>query len=450
MTGHRIYLPIFATIILLVGALAQQPATTPIPGLPAPPTAPLTVDDAVAFALRNNPTIARSDMDVRIAEAQVTSAQAGRRPTVSVASTTTYNPSPASITIPGGNQSFKLGDTLTSGIAVTGTQPVWPSTRWKAPVAAAQAGVGVSETTLARNRQQIAFQVRQAYFQLLSAQQLQQVADDAVKVAETQLKLAQNTFEAGTAPKLDVVQATAGLESARVDQLRAQNATAIANSVLAVQLGLPAGTPFALAPPKTLPAAPSAVEPMVETALTQRTELTELNYRRQQLQANVELIKLQQKPLVNVAANFGDTLIGSGGLTGGQGFTVSLTAALAVYNGGKTKADLDAARLQLEQFDLTAKQVELGITLDVRQASLNLQSALAQLTAAQRQLDAATQALEIAQVRYDYGEGIFLEVEQARLRQTQARTALAQAQFQANVAAAQLDLAVGTPVAAPK
>jgi len=316
-------------------------------------------------------------------------------------------------------------------------------------VNAAQAQVGAQGTTLSRTRQQIAYQVRQAYYQLLSARQLQEVADDAVRVAEGQLTLAKNTFEAGTAPRLDVVQATAALESARVDQLRAQNGSDLAAAALAVQLGLPAGAEVRLAPQATLPPAPEAIDPLVQAALAQRTELTELNFRRTQLRANMELIKLQSRPIANVQVNYGDALIGSGGLSGSQSLTLALSVAMAVYNGGKTKADLEGARLQLEQLDTRARQVELGITLEVRQAVLNLQNALAQLTAAQRQLDAANEALDIAQVRYDFGEGIFLEVEQARLRQTQARTALTQARFQANLADAQLAYALGTPVVPP-
>lgn len=459
MSGQRLSLLSFclATILWTVAAVAQQPTPTPTP-VPAPAAAPtlvtptppaiaLSVEDAVTFALQNNPAIASSAENVAIAEAQVVSARAAGRPTLTVNSTTVYNPAPASITLPGAagkpDTTIQLSSMFTSSVQVTGSQPVWPNTRWRAPIAAAQANVGVNETTLTRTRQQIAFQVRQAYFQLLSAQQLQQVSADAVTVAEGQLKLAQNTFEAGTAPKLDVVQATAALESARVNLLRAQNATDIAQAGLAIQLGLPAGTKLALAPPRTLPTAPDAIEPLVQTAFAQRPELTQLNYRREQLKANIALIKLQQQPLANVQASYGDTLLGTGGLGGGQNMTVSLNVALAVYNGDKTKPDLQAAQLQLEQLNTTAQQLELGITMDIRQAVLNLQNASAQQSAAQRQLDAANQALEIAQLRYNYGEGIFLEVQQGQLNQTQARTALAQAQFQAYLAAAQLDFALG-------
>jgi outer membrane protein len=445
MSGLRVALRLVVlfAVFAAISIGAQPPA----------PAEPLTVEDAVAFALRNNPAATLADQDVRIAEAQVASARAGGRPTVTVSSTSTYNPSPSSITIPGSNggadRTIQLTDAFSSSIQVTGTQPLWPSSRWRAPVAAAQANVGVNATTLARTRQQIAFQVRQAYFQLLTAQQLQQVAADAVRVSEAQLKQAQNTFEAGTAPKLDVVQATAALESARVDLLRAENSTDIAEASLAIQLGLPAGADLRLTPPKTLPQAPAVIDPLIQTAFTQRPELAQLNFRREQLRANIVLIRLQSQPVANLQANFGDTLVGTGGLGSTQSVTVALSVAMAVYNGGKTKADLQAAKLQLEQIDTRARQIELGITLEVRQAVLNLQNALAQLTAAQRQYEAATQALEIAQVRYDYGEGIFLEVEQARLRQTQAGTALAQARFQANLAAAQLEFALGTPVAAP-
>jgi len=102
--------------------------------------------------------------------------------------------------------------------------------------------------------------------------------------------------------------------------------------------------------------------------------------------------------------------------------------------------------VQLAQLDTSATQLELGITLDVRQAYLGLQNATAQLTAAGDARKAAAEALRIAQIRYENGQGIVLEIEQARLQLTQAETALAQAQFQAQVSAAQLTYALGEPV----
>lgn len=428
-------------MVMLGRAYAQQ-TTAPV-AQPAPPvpTTALTVDQAVIFALQNNPSITLNAQNVQIARDRVGSARANGLPNVSIGISSTFSPTQETFAFQGAAAG---GNRLNTSGQLVISQPVWPPTRWRAPVEAARANVGIQAENLTRTRQQVAFQTRQAFYQLLGTQELLSVAQYSVTVAEAQLRLANATFEAGTAPFLDVEQARASLADAQVSLVRAQNNVDVARATLVVQLGLPAGTPLAIVAPTTLPTAPDQVDPLIAEALRARPEMAELNFQRQQLRATIDQIKLQQRPLVDVQGIYNRGLTGLGSDT--SVFGVAANVAFTVYNGKKTKYDVAAAQTQLAQVDTSARQVELGITLDVRQAWLNLQNALKQLEAAEEQRKAAASAVTIAEVRYREGEGIQLELEQARLRSTQALTSLAQARFQAQTAAAQLLFAIGAPV----
>lgn len=428
-------------VIMLGSAYAQQ-MTAPVaqPAPPAPTTA-LTVDQAVIFALRNNPSITLNAQNVQIAREQVGSARSNGLPNVSLSATSTYSPISETFAFQGAPAG---GNRLNTSAMLTVSQPVWPSSRWRAPVAAARANEGFQEENLTRTQQQVAFLTRQAFYQLLGTQELLSVAQYSVTVAEEQLRLANATFDAGTAPFLDVEQARASLADAQVSLVRAQNDVDVARATLVVQLGLPAGTPLTIVAPTTLPTAPDQVDPLIAEAIRSRPEMAQLNYQRQQIRANIDLIKLQQRPLVTMEGIYNRGLTGLGSDTSAFGIAANL--AFTIYNGKKTRYDVAAAQTQLAQVDTSSRQLELGISLDVRQAWLNLQNALKQLTAAEEQRKAAESAVTIAEVRYREGEGIQLELEQARLRSTQALTSLAQARFQAQTAAAQLLFAIGAPV----
>lgn len=97
----------------------------------------------------------------------------------------------------------------------------------------------------------------------------------------------------------------------------------------------------------------------------------------------------------------------------------------------------------MDQVDSSIRQVKLGVGLEVRQAYLNLQSALEQQDTADKQVFAATEAARIAQIRYEAGEGIFLEKQQADLNKLQADTNLVNARYEAQIARAQLYQALG-------
>jgi len=435
MTHHYRLIAGLAAMAWAGLACAQQPPPPPLPET-------ITVEQAVIFALEHNPAVISAARNVRIAEVQVDVARASRLPNINLTATGAYNPSPTTVTF--GDSTIQLGAKFSSTAGVSASQPVWPSSRWRAPIAGARANAGLNAEILQRTRQQVTFQTRQAFYQVLSAQRLQEVAQDALQAAQTQLKLAESTVAAGYAAPLDVYQAKATLANAEVTLARAKNAVDLAWAALVNQLGLPADTPVQLTSPAGLPAVPDNLKALTATALKQRSELTQVNFRREQLRSQIELIRLEQQPIVNLQANYSKNLT-SASLLGASGVTFGAAMAFNVYNGRQTKAELEAARLQLAQLDTSATQLELGITLEVRQAYLALRNAMEQITSAQEGLNAAEEALRIAQIRYENGEGIILEVDQARVQRTQAQTALAQAQYQAQVSAAQLALALGEP-----
>jgi len=424
-----------AIIAWVVSACAQPPAPAPLPEV-------ITVEQAVAYALQYNPSVTNAAQNVSIAEAQVDAARANRLPDVNVSINSTFNPSPPKV--PFGDVTIELQPKFSTTLGITASQPVWPQSRWRAPIAGANAILGVNEELLQRTRQQVVYQTRQIFYQVLSAQQLREVAQDSVQAAQTQLRLAESTVAAGFAAPLDIYQARATLADAQVTLARATNDVDLARAALVTELGLPAGTPVQLTTPEGLPTSPENLEELTQAALRQRPELTQVQYRREQVRAQLAQIRLEQQPIVNVQANYSQDLT-SGSVLSANGITFGAVVGLNIYNGGQTKAELEAARIQLEQLDTTARQLELGITLEVRQAYLGLQNALEQLIAAEEGLKAAEEALRIAQIRYENGEGIILEVDQARVQRTQAQTALTTARYQAQVSAAQLTFALGEP-----
>ena len=217
---------------------------------------------------------------------------------------------------------------------------------------AAKANVGLNVENLTRTQQQVVFQTRQAFFQLLIAQQLLDVARYSVDVANAQLTLANATFTAGTAPRLDVYQAEATLADAQVSLAQAQNTVDVSRDSLAVQLGLRAGTPLAIAPPSTIPLAPPAVDPLIAKALVSRPELLQLAYRRQQARAAIQQARLESEPLVNLGAVENQTFAG-GSLTP-NGFGLEASVSYNLYTGGQTAANVAAAQTQLAQVDTLA------------------------------------------------------------------------------------------------
>ena len=314
-----------------------------------------------------------------------------------------------------------------------------------APVQAAHAHADAMRDTLARTRQQVMLQTRQDYYVLLGAQDLLDVARYAVQVAQGQLQLAQDTFHAGKAAQLDVLQASAALASAQVAQESAGNNVALARATLAAQLGLHAGAPLAIVPSTTVPAAPPEVDALVAQALAARPDLLQLRALQRQLQAVLALTRVEELPSGDLSAVFACALLGGSPLEA-QGVSIGINLELTAFDWGKARADVQAARVQWAAVETLERQLALSITLDVRAAWWQLRVATAQLTSARQQFTTASEALRIAEVRYRTGHGLFQEAQQAYLSATQALTSCAQAGYLAQSAAAQLEFAIGAPL----
>jgi len=106
---------------------------------------------------------------------------------------------------------------------------------------------------------------------------------------------------------------------------------------------------------------------------------------------------------------------------------------------------IQEARLRTENAQTTAGSVKSGITLDVRQAYLNLQTASRQIEAANAVLQQAIAARQLAEIRYQGQVGLFLEVTDAQSALVQAESSQVNAVYDYLVARANFDNALGTP-----
>ncbi len=424
----------FLLFLLTIGFMAFAQDNTAV----AP--AGLSVDAAVDYALKHNPTIIKAMQDLTSAEIQIKTAEAGRDFKVTVNGQAGLTKSDSSSGIGYG-----------VGVQAIVNKPLWPKSQFTAPVTIAQANVNVAKESLRRTKQQIAFSVRQAYYQLISTRELVNVADDALKITNKQLELALAGIKAGNKAKVDEYQAQAAVADAEVSKMKAQNALDLASAALANQMGMLPDANIEVITPDLPAAAPDTVDALITEAKKNRPEVLQFASRKLQLDAAIELAKLNKKVIISGLSLITlPPVLGvkvkniTQGPYGPASMQVGITASLSAYNGGKSDNDIANAKNQREILETQINQFNLGTALEVRSAWLSLKNAQQQILSAKKQLTAAEESYRIAELRYINGEGISLEVDQARLVRTNAKIAIVQANLQAQIATAQLQLALGT------
>jgi outer membrane protein TolC len=204
--------------------------------------------------------------------------------------------------------------------------------------------------------------------------------------------------------------------------------------------------------PTTDPPSPEALR---ELGLD-RPDLLALRQEVRQAEAQVQMARAARWPQVNLFQNYlkrvPATLMGS--------FAWSLGASLvqSVYDGGRIRAQVAAARAERTRRRATVAVSGLQIEEQVEQARITLDAAEARIEAEERRVEAAAAALEIARRRLRAGVAPPIEVTEAETVVARALTAASAARFGAARARVQLaflaglaypDVVLGLAVLAP-
>src|SRR5262249_29962233 len=199
------------------------------------------------------------------------------------------------------------------------------------------------------------------------------------------------------------------------------------------------------ATPLGLPEPPAEVDPLIKQALQNRPEIAQVRASQAAARAAIALAEAGLKPNVTVSAG---PVVNTADPT--QRFLVDFTGTIAmtiaILDGGLTQAKVNEAKTRLQQAQVTEDQTKQQVELDVRNAFLGLLDAADSLRSALAQQTSSREALRIANVRFQAGVGLQLEVVTAVQNLTSADANVLTAQFNYNVALAQLDRAVGVQV----
>jgi len=448
----------------LVRALCAIVAVAAVPAPPAvaqapPSQRPITLTEALTLAAQNNLSLRVAAFEVTLARSQLSQAERARAgQLVLTGSFTRMNESDGgTIVFPAGTVPGMPGAlTITLppptpnmySAMLTYTYPVFTGGRIESQIALARANVRGAEAALARTRQQVVLDVKQAYYQLLLAQAGTDVAARTLASTDENLRVARARVAAGVSPRFDEVQAEVSQANARQGIIRARNAVALAVQSLNALLALPLDT--ALAPRETMGvvALRADTATFIRRALEGRPELTEHQARVAAAMAAIESARANGRPALTLSGGpgFGNSGVGTGSPTATGSWSVTLSATVPLFDGGVTTERIREAEVRVEQLRVVEAQLRQNIEIEARRALINLASAAEELTTADKIVEQAQEALRIANVRFAAGVSTNLEVITAQASLSQAEANRIQALFNVNVALALLERAVGAPV----
>ena len=428
---------LFGAILFAAAACAaEQPKT-------------ITLDEALKIALERNPALKVSQDKVEAAQGKLEQAKSASRPQLGVTGTWTQQGPVTTFTIPTpeGPQTITLGQARTRTASLNLTQPLDLAGQIRAAKRMARLGLSSAVHDAERTANTLALDVYSAFYGVLRARDAVKVAQDAVEAAKEHLRLAEVSFRAGTAPQFDVIRASVQVENLRQNLVQAQNAERLALANLANVLGLDPTAAVDVAAKEPTPDQDARSIPSYEDALRLAYEgRPEIKLAQESVRISehaVQAAKAQNRPDVALVGAYAYTPDATGFVAVKESWRITANVTIPLDTSGVVRAKVEEALANLKAAQDTLTQAQLGVSLDVRAALIDLQNALERRRTAAANVTQAQEALRLARVRFEAGVATGVEVTDAEVALTQARTNQVNADYDYLVALAKLDKATG-------
>lgn len=393
--------------------------------------ADLSLADAIDMALSKNTSLRITQKDETKAEAALREAKGNK----GVSVTASDNLSTAK------NKNSKRQDT--NGINISAALPVYSGGRYEAAIDSSEIGVKSSLLTTERERENLKLDVIKAYYDALEARKTIDVDKESVENYEAHYSDVEKLYSAGSKARVDVLRSSVELSNARQTLIKAQNSYEVNLATLRNLINIDRDEPLTLTDDFSYEKFSLGMTGCIDYAFANRKDILIDEYTIRQKELSVDMAKAGYLPNVNlnVGANqsseFHPSSDSSHGVSAGVGVSWN------VFDSGVTKAEVDAAKADLDAAILTLKRDRENIDLAVRQAYYNMREAEKRFDSTSDAVGQAEEDYFIAREKYRAGEGVMLDIIDAQLALSTAKLNYISAQYDYARYKAELENAMG-------
>ena len=296
------------------------------------------------------------------------------------------------------------------------------------------------KTTLGATINDVIYQTKDAYYNLLFAFENKRVAEDTVKKFEMFYNQAKAFYEIGMNPKVDVTIAEVNLSNAKLQLIQADNAVNLAVAKLNNVMGVPFIDKYNVQERLKYQPVDVTFNQSIEIARDARPELKLAELKVESANQTLKLVKKSYFPTLSIE---GQLQIGGKSWTSNYGYNLGGYLNFPTVNGMLIKNEIQEARYLYDKEIANAKNTQNQIYLEIQNAYLMLEEKKNQMPVAMLGVKQAKENYELSYGRYRVGEANPTELKDAQINYQQAQLSYYNALYQYNSAKASLEKAIG-------
>lgn len=399
----------------------------------------VNVDDCVKIALANNPMIKSSQGNAEIYKTKIAQAWASYFPQIGVGVEYSRNDMLVSSFIPP-NQKYNMFYLPTAKV----NWMLFDFGKTKANADIAKKTYLATEDNVQASINDVIYNVKKSYYNLLYAIQQEKVYTDSVKNYEIHLAQANAYYKIGTKAKIDVLTAEYNLGKAKLDLIKSKNSVKLAYANVNSAIGIPEFSNYAIDENLETRTYDVLLDDMLKTAFETRPEYLAAQKKSEASQLLVRASKRAFLPDLNA---FGSVQYGGRNPGNDTGYQFGANLAYSNFNALLLKKQVDEAKATAKKDAADLETSRQNIYLEVKQAYIDMQDAKDSIPVAQLAMMQAKEQYDLASGRYKVGLGDAVELKDAENTYRQAQLEYYSNLMKYNIAAANLERVTGAPIA---
>jgi outer membrane protein len=300
--------------------------------------------------------------------------------------------------------------------------------------------------------QALAFQVASAFYQLVTAQEKFEAAQDTLRTAQTTEDAAESRLNNGLATLPDVLNARAETAQAAFDEESADGDEKIARVTLTEAVGADPSPDIEIDSQRSAPLPQQlslSIEALIDRAMKDRPELMAQVFKIRSAEAGIRAARAEYKPQIVLSGSAAQTSLwptadyGQLGSASEPTWSVELGVQWRIFDGGERKNELWIAESKRREAADELTAIHDQTTRQVWTAYIAFRTALRKHDAAVALLQAADASYSASLEAYKYGVKNLVDVVTAQNQLAQARLSNVSARSELFTEAVNLEFATG-------
>ncbi|UCG92110.1 MAG: TolC family protein, partial [candidate division WOR-3 bacterium] len=401
-----------------------------------------SLDDAIDYALENNPEIAQLTIDSEKSSAQVGQALSAFYPNISATGYYAYVTDVPVIEFD--SVPIPFGTHENYNIQVSLQQVIFSWGKIYNAYKISDMNHEIARLNLLRKRQEIRYSTTNSFYGLLVLEELVKLSEESLAQLKRHEEAVESRYKAGLVSQFDLLRARVQVANLKPKVIGGQNGLNLAREAFKMLLGMPIEHDFEISGELQMIEEDFDLEQLTATALEQRAELTNVKKLESIAKLTKAIARRANLPSIVAGATYERRKPFS--FTGdewGSNITLNIGFQFPLFSGFNNFYQYREASLLLKEAQLAYDNLEKAIILEVKAAYLSLLAAKEALVTAQENVGQAEKAFEIMDTRYKNGLATNLEFMDAQLAFMQAKTNYLSALKNYNTSMAEIYKSIG-------